>query len=124
MSHHNFIDRTGHQYGHLTVTSRNTNDKRGLSRWDVVCICGNKRRVSSSALKSGAVTDCGRHDRSPHGHTTHGLTNHYLYEAWHGLKQRCLNPANKDFDNYGGRGISVYAPWRKSFEAVSRLCLL
>jgi hypothetical protein len=76
MSHHNFIDRTGHKYGHLTVTSRGAN-KRGK----------------------------------------HGMTNHYLYEAWHGIKQRCLNPANKDYANYGRRGISVYEPWRTSFEA-------
>jgi hypothetical protein len=31
--------------------------------------------------------------------------------------QRCHNPNNKDYPNYGGRGIQVWEPWRESFEA-------
>jgi hypothetical protein len=31
--------------------------------------------------------------------------------------QRCHNPKNKDFKNYGGRGIVVCDMWRESFEA-------
>jgi hypothetical protein len=38
---------------------------------------------------------------------THGKSRTYLYNAWINAKQRCNNPKNKDYANYGGRGIEV-----------------
>lgn len=32
------------------------------------------------------------------------------------MRERCLNPKNKQYKDYGGRGIKVYRPWIKSFE--------
>jgi hypothetical protein len=48
--------------------------------------------------------------------TTHGLSNTPEYNSWHSMKQRCINPDNKDYDNYGGRGIKVCDRWLNSFE--------
>jgi hypothetical protein len=31
--------------------------------------------------------------------------------------QRCENPKNPNYPNYGARGISVCVPWRSSFES-------
>jgi hypothetical protein len=31
------------------------------------------------------------------------------------MKERCLNPNNKDFPSYGGRGITVCPEWQKSY---------
>lgn len=39
------------------------------------------------------------------------------YMIWANMKDRCLNPNNKYYFNYGGRGISVEPSWIKSFEA-------
>jgi hypothetical protein len=33
------------------------------------------------------------------------------YLSWHCMKQRCLNPNNLNFYNYGGRGIRVCERW-------------
>lgn len=43
-----------------------------------------------------------------------------LYGTWNKMKQRCYNPSNKDYKNYGGRGIKVCDSWKddyKRFEA-------
>lgn len=37
------------------------------------------------------------------------------YRAWAGMIQRCTNPRNPGFENYGGRGITVCERW-KTFE--------
>lgn len=39
------------------------------------------------------------------------------YHAWAAMKVRCSNSNCKDWYLYGGRGISVCAKWRTSFEA-------
>ena len=43
--------------------------------------------------------DAGRYDRAPE------------YEAWKHVKQRCYNPKNRGYKNYGGRGIEMCDRW-------------
>jgi hypothetical protein len=45
-----------------------------------------------------------------HGYAKKGQV-HPLYKAWEDMKQRCLNPNNKHFHDYGGRGISICGEW-------------
>jgi len=35
--------------------------------------------------------------------------------AWENAKQRCFNPNDPDWPNYGGRGITMCEEWRRSF---------
>jgi hypothetical protein len=37
------------------------------------------------------------------------------YYAWLNMIQRCYNPRAGNFDDYGGRGITVCSEWRESF---------
>lgn len=47
-----------------------------------------------------------------------GRAEHFVeYRAWQSMKDRCYNPNNVGFKNYGGRGIRVCDEWRKSFAA-------
>jgi hypothetical protein len=39
-----------------------------------------------------------------------------MYGTWAGMIQRCHNPKNKSYKNYGGRGVYVCDEWRSSFE--------
>ena len=34
-----------------------------------------------------------------------------IYGSWYAMKQRCKNPNNLAFKNYGGRGISYPSKW-------------
>ena len=39
-----------------------------------------------------------------------------LYGVWETMKQRCYNPKNHKYKNYGQRGITVSDLWKKSFK--------
>lgn len=49
----------------------------------------------------------------------HGMTHTHKRElhVWQGMKKRCYDPNHPRYKNYGGRGITVYPEWRKSFKA-------
>lgn len=33
------------------------------------------------------------------------------YRCWASIKQRCLNPGNSRYSNYGARGVKIYNSW-------------
>ena len=43
----------------------------------------------------------------------HGLSGTLLYAEWNAMKQRCSNPKNRFFADYGGRGIKVCERWQE-----------
>ena len=47
------------------------------------------------------------------GKPTHGMTNTRLYRIWDNIRGRTLRPSNTYWKNYGGRGITLYEPWKK-----------
>jgi hypothetical protein len=49
-----------------------------------------------------------------HGHRKGGKTT-YLYKAWENVKQRTCNPNHPRFKDWGGRGVTMFPPWRESF---------
>lgn len=40
-------------------------------------------------------------------------TRHLLYRRWCNMRQRCLNPKNPSYINYGARGIRICKGWDK-----------
>lgn len=107
-------DLLGKKYGRLTVVARNgSKNKRVL--WDCVCDCGNKITVSENALVSGNTLSCGCLQKSIASsiNKKHGFSAERLYVVWKGIRARCNNPNNKEYKNYGGRGISICHEWDK-----------
>lgn len=82
--------------------------------WKVRCDCGKEFETRSSPLFSGRTKSCGCLNRERS--TKHGMYNSKEYHTWRCMINRCTNPGNKDFMNYGARGISVCDRWKNSFE--------
>lgn len=51
------------------------------------------------------------------GYYTHCMTHSAEYTAWRNMLERCHNPNNPGYANYGGRGITVCDEWRQSFSS-------
>lgn len=105
------VDLVGKKFGRLVVLERVENDKHGLVKWLCLCNCDNKKRivVLSCNLKSGHTKSCGCwkiEKMTKHGH--HGDK---IYSSWDSMIQRCTNPNNDRYNNYGGRGITICKRW-------------
>lgn len=79
----------------------------------VACHCGQPFVACVCELRSGRTTSCGCGKRRP---KTHGQAGTRLYRIWCNMRARCYYPKAKLFHRYGGRGITVCAEWRESFE--------
>ena len=114
-----FIDLTGQRFGLLIVKSKSYSDQNGKTVWNCVCDCGHETLVRTGDLRNGHTTSCGCHRRKAiiKSITKHGLRHTKIYHKWLDMKQRCFNPKNHRFDDWGGRGITVCDEWKNSFEA-------
>lgn len=50
----------------------------------------------------------------------HGLSRSKLYHVWLMMKQRCYNSRNKDYKDYGARGITIYEEWINDFKVFHK----
>ena len=89
-----------------------------------VCSCGQVVEIAQYKLLNGNNKSCGCHKKSGLDRKTHGRSNSRLvgykdrtYGIWQAMKDRCGNPNNGRWHQYGGRGITVCTTWRDSFEA-------
>jgi hypothetical protein len=99
----------GQQFARLTVAERAGSDCHRHALWLCECICGGHKAVRGAFLTAGLVRSCGclRREREepgirsrPRGEAADRAYNSYRY-----AKDRCNNPNNKVFADYGGRGI-------------------
>jgi len=111
------LDLEGHRFGRLVVTS--LSHKKPRTTWNCLCDCGNTPKVTTSNLRTGHTQSCGcwMKERAAEASIKHA--GRYLdeYPIWCAMKSRCSNPNNKDYKNYGGRGIIVEEPWFSDFSA-------
>jgi len=112
-------DLTGQCFGRLTVLSYAGSGPCGKAIWLCRCTCGAERRVPTTHLRRGNTKSCGclRDEKTSLRATRHGRRRTPEYRAWQNMKDRCTNPHNKEYANYGGRGITVCPEWLASFKA-------
>jgi hypothetical protein len=83
-------------------------------RWWCRCRCGKRVLASISNLVSGNTRSCGclATEEKRARATTHGGRHTKLYWVWYELVRRCTNEKNKNYADYGGRGITVCKRWQ------------
>lgn len=112
----------GMRYGRLTVVS--CAPSRNKHRYiNCICDCGVRKVVRLDGLTRGTSRSCGCLQKEKaaelgHGNVIHaeGYDQTVEYYTWKAMKERCFNENNKEYRNYGGRGITVCKQWQGSFE--------
>lgn len=116
------LELSGKRFCRLIALYRTKNKQHGHYKWRCICDCGNEIEVAGSSLCSGNTKSCGclrvesATERMIQMSTTHGLRRHPLYKVWDNMIQRCGNENDKDFKNYGYRGITVCNKWKNDFK--------
>ena len=118
------MDYIGKRFGRLVVLSLDSVVKNYQKIYLCRCDCGNIKKIRRSGLTSGGVISCGCYNKEintgnknnfKHGQTPYKIKQPRLYKIWACMKQRCNNPKNKSYVNYGGRGIKICNEWLSDF---------
>ena len=111
-------DLTGQRFGKLKVveyTGRTTTVGKNAI-WLCKCDCGKLIEVRGTNLtnKKRPQKSCGcaTAEIVSLSNTTHGGSKERLYKVWMCMRRRCYEKSNKDYQNYGGRGVGVCDEWQ------------
>lgn len=120
----NKLDILGKTFGLLTVinyshsvykSSKNGNYYKHY--YVCLCSCGNYKIVERSLLTENITKSCGCLAKKSLSSIAkkHGLSETHLYKTWRRMKSRCYDKKAKNYDYYGGRGITVCEKWLCDF---------
>lgn len=115
-----FKDLSGERFGRLTPIKY-----IGKSKWTCKCDCGNTIDVFTQNLKRGNTRSCGCLNKQLASKRAkkHGLCGSKVYQVAENIIQRCINPKNSSYPNYGGRGVKIYPLWRDNVGLFARWLL-
>ncbi len=80
--------------------------------WLCRCECEKEFPVEGSGLRDrvSPTRSCASCRQTTHGHSNRNKFT-LIYRRWGSMIQRCENPNDDSYENYGGRGISVCNRW-------------
>lgn len=78
--------------------------------------CGNKLYKKGTKAKFCNSSCSSKGNKNNGFPVKHGLTGTSIYTTWKGIKRRCYNKNEKNYENYGGRGIVMCDRWKNSPE--------
>ncbi len=114
-------EEIGKRFGQLVVLRHYGYKNEGGSRiplFECSCDCGRLCIKRIYVLRKGDSKSCGclHLEAIKAVKTTHGDSGSTEFKTWAGMIKRCSNAKSKDWDRYGGRGISVCERWVKSYD--------
>lgn len=107
---------TGLRVGKLLVIGRSTR-WNGSAGWLCKCDCGNTACIETYYLTAGLTKSCGcsrsgkNNEALRESHIKHGCARTRLNTVYKNMKSRCINPNDRSYESYGGRGITVCDEW-------------
>ncbi len=103
---HNFVDIEGQKFNQLTVLGIIEKRPKKVV-WLCECECGTLTPVLTSNLSNGHTQSCGcwKKELIRNRSITHGMRNTSEYRSYVHAKDRCNNPNDASYPDYGGRGI-------------------
>ncbi len=108
----------GQRFGRLVVEAAVGHRARKRA-WRCRCDCGNTTEVITASLTCGDTSSCGCFQRevaAQQARSRSGLRAKHLteYNIWTTMRQRCQNPKDQRYPDYGERGIGVCERWSDS----------
>ena len=125
-------DLTGQRFGRLEVLKLDHKqqkvNKNGIKTgnvyyWLCKCSCGNLKVIRGTHLTNGLIQSCGCLQKetiakvAKETRTTHKQSDSRIYGIYKHIKHRCYLTTDKDYINYGKRGIIMCDEWKNNFQA-------
>lgn len=116
-------DLTHKRFGRLTVIRQdgyhNYPSGKRKSQWLCRCDCGNYITVVISDLTNRHTQSCGclRKDITASLKRSHNQSKSRLYRIWRGMKSRCYNAKQDNYQYYGMKNIGICNEWRCDFNS-------
>lgn len=104
------LNLTGQRFGRLVALKEAGHNKGGRTMWQCKCDCGGEKAATTHDLRCGNTRSCGCIQRELSS-WKFGIPHKKLTGVYNGMKRRCYRKAEKNYEDYGGRGIKICDEW-------------
>lgn len=82
---------------------------------NAICLCGNRVVLRANAIISGHSCSCGCYFKEQVAvrFVRYAHVPHHLRKVYASMLQRCYNPKDRGYKNYGAKGVRVCEEWIK-----------
>ncbi len=121
MPNKQIVFKEGEKHWNLTIISKHGRIGKCIA-WKCRCDCGKEVVIRGTDIQRGTRKSCGCNKRKKRGprpdvakknkeNAKYEYLHRPTYQSWQSMKARCLNQNDKDYHNYGERGITVCDDW-------------
>lgn len=117
MGNYKWKEYIGKRFGRYVILDRDFTKNTKRTYCICKCDCGNEKSVLLQNLLNGNTKSCGCYsiEEKKERKTIHSHSRTRIYRVFQYMKQRCYNPQNDRYNNYGARGIRICDEWLNDF---------